>query len=97
MSGIYITGMEMPKNCRECILEQPFANYSCAITGKSYSWGLSGRPSDCPLFHVPDHGRLIDGDFAEADLVHDYAYAAAKMVRGYPTIIPADKGGETDG
>ena len=39
---------------------------------------------------LPLHGRLIDGDRAEKELAFDYAYAAAKMVKEMPTIIPAD-------
>ena len=40
---------------------------------------------------VPQHGRLIDGDKLEEELNFDYAYAAAKICRNAPTIIPADK------
>ena len=30
---------------------------------KSYNWGLTTRPSDCPLIAVQTpHGRLIDAD-----------------------------------
>jgi hypothetical protein len=58
--SILIKGMKMPKTCRECPLEQPYDGYNCAITGKSYSWALSDRPSDCPLVPVPPHGDLID-------------------------------------
>ena len=42
---------EMPKGCWAC----PFAvgkHYECLFTQKSYNWGLTTRPSDCPLVEV---------------------------------------------
>ena len=54
--------IEMPKGCWAC----PFAVgkfYECLFTKKSYNWGLTTRPSDCPLIEVQSpHGRLIDAD-----------------------------------
>lgn len=35
-------------------------------------------------------GPLIDQDYAVSDLVHDYAYAAADMIRNHNIVIPAD-------
>lgn len=72
--GVYIKGMEMPKDCPMC----PFANYDmfntfsgCDITSgkrwavkndKDYAES-STRPDWCPLIEVPEpHGRLIDAD-----------------------------------
>lgn len=58
--SILIKKMEMPKGCWAC----PFAvgkHYECLFTKKSYNWGLTTRPSDCPLVEVPTpHGDLID-------------------------------------
>jgi hypothetical protein len=42
------------------------------------------------MVEIPAHGRLIDGDRAEKELAFDYAYAAAKMVKEMPTVIPAE-------
>ena len=59
--SILIKKMEMPKGCWAC----PFAVgklYECLFTKKSYNWGLTTRPSDCPLVDVQPHGRLIDKD-----------------------------------
>lgn len=64
--SIYIKGLQMPQTCRECPLEQPNDSYNCAINGKSYSWGLTHRPHDCPLIEVPPHGRLINADALRA-------------------------------
>ena len=49
--SILIKKMEMPKGCWAC----PFAvgkYYECLFTKKSYNWGLTTRPSDCPLIEV---------------------------------------------
>lgn len=42
--------MEMPKNCLDCPLQGGAAD--CRLTGKTYNWGLTTRPSDCPLIEV---------------------------------------------
>lgn len=56
---------EMSKGCWMC----PFAvgkHYECLFTQKSYNWGLTTRPSDCPLIEVPTpRGRLIDAESLE--------------------------------
>lgn len=66
MSDVLIRGMEMPTRCGECLLaklsptgESIICNYMLSRV----SW--EERPFDCPLVHVPPHGRLI----AEADAV----------------------------
>ena len=98
MSGIYIPGMEMPKNCRFCKLAQTDDGYVCSITGDAYSWGLDGPPSDCPLVPVPPHGDLIDYDFCIENyvLLHDDdgnpVYAVRmRDINNAPTIIPAEE------
>lgn len=58
--GVYIKGMEMPTSCLSCPLQGGTAD--CRLTQKTYNWGLSERPSDCPIVPVPPHGRLIDAD-----------------------------------
>lgn len=91
--SVYIPSMVMPKNCRECPLEQPYDGYNCAVNKRSYSWGLIGRPSDCPLVPIPDHGDLIDADALCEGLASNHPVVIhAKCA---PTIIPADKEGET--
>ena len=90
--SVYIKGMEMPFGCGEC----PFVEGSvvsgellliCKANGKLYG----GKPGDCPLVPVPDHGRLIDADAllaTERETFEDYHISEA------PTIIPADEEGE---
>lgn len=99
MSGIYIHGMEMPKRCQECPFERPYNGYNCAITKRSCSWGLTGRPSYCPLVPVPPHGRLGDMDAIARKIKRfgDYVDFTKDEIAGwfengdFETIIPADK------
>ena len=60
---------EMPKGCWAC----PFAvgkYYECLFTKKTSNWGLTTRPSDCPLIEVPTpHRRLGDLDKLKYDIV----------------------------
>lgn len=71
--GIYIKGMEMPKNCAVCRLERDlFGRVVCFgfEDGRAlYKDDLppvgsdERRPSWCPLIEIPiPHGRLIDAD-----------------------------------
>ena len=101
MSGIYISGMEMPTTCAKCPLGhfnakryaiECYAEYHT----KLFDYDLARHSTNpfCPLIPVPDHGDLIDRDKAVQDLRMDYAYAAAKIVALQATIIPADKEGE---
>ena len=68
--SILIKKMEMPKGCWAC----PFAvgkHYECLFTKKSSNWGLTTRPSDCPIVEVPTtHGRLGDLDKLKSKFRH---------------------------
>lgn len=100
---------EMPKGCWAC----PFAvgkHYECLFTKKSYNWGLTTRPSDCPLVEVPTpHGRLIDADALKqegADVHMDYVcdgYVedttwgySDDLLDSQPTIIEAEGSEDED-
>ena len=80
MSGVYVKGLEMPKEGTVIVIYK--------LNGKFYA-SVHGTEL-CPLIPVPDHGDLIDRDEAVRDLRMDYAYAAAKIVALQPTIIPAE-------
>jgi hypothetical protein len=64
--GVYIKGMEMPKNCMLCpfCVEEadPANGEMCMVTGKLMPPCNRERLDDCPLVPVPPHGRLIDAD-----------------------------------
>ena len=84
--------IEMPKGCWAC----PFAvgkHYECLFTKKSYNWGLTTRPSDCPLVEVPPHGRLIDADKATEESMKRTGKRLLAIDTA-PTIIEAEEDGE---
>lgn len=88
MSGIYIPGMEMPKGLGKTITIYPNGMVRVWVNNKG-----SGELLEQRAVPVPDHGDLIDRDETVKTLSHDYAYAAADMVRDdMPTIIPAEEG-----
>ena len=72
--GVYITGMEMPKNCEECQCsywtEGVHHDY-CQAVGydTEIHYGEKDRPQWCPLIEIPEpHGRLIDADALLEDM-----------------------------
>ena len=78
--GVYIKGMKMPKDCREC----PFEGYHIDI-GQTYCMAclkvlatafkpisFDGRSKWCPLVEVSEpHGRLIDAEKLKNEYPHD--------------------------
>lgn len=89
--GVYIKGMEMPKVTTRFII---FADGRVEDEDDS-AYKYSAVP-------VPPHGRLIDGDIAEAicfteedengkDFCDGILYAA-DWISEQPTIIPAEEG-----
>lgn len=79
--GVYIKGMDMPTDCIFCPMFHG-AWTMCSVLNKTT--GVRGRPDDCPLVPVPDHGRLIDADKIPERYVEVRDLA--------PTIIPAEEG-----
>lgn len=63
MSGVYIKGMEMPKNCDVC----PFNVFKICLIN-TLQEGKYTVTHSCPLIPVPDHGRLIDADAYKAEM-----------------------------
>ena len=104
MSGVYIRGMEMPKNCTDCDFRKKAAHeylsdcLLCPFTGNVTPY--TKRDVTCPLIPVPDHGRLIDADALDADLEKqdmktgewDAIGFSISEIDNAPTIIPCDKG-----
>lgn len=103
--SILIKDMSMPKNCLSCPLQGGTAD--CRLTQKTYNWGLTERPSDCPLVPVPPHGRLIDADELHSALrkrAKEFSNSeygegvkcgladAREYIKIAPTIIPAEEG-----
>lgn len=104
MADILIHGMEMPTSCAVC----PFENYGDCYGGKvkvimdidDYV-SVGKRHPRCPLFSVPDHGRLIDADALERGLRQMAKYQTGERQQGIlgccetirlaKTIIPASE------
>ena len=78
--GVYIKGIEMPKNCDKCIYSAWSNFYQIYVCNavrknepalfdgkqtKSTAVARSARADNCPLIPVPPHGRLIDADALE--------------------------------
>lgn len=97
--GIYIKGMEMPKNCFECIFAydewcyaikptDPNAKYLAAKTKPLIA--INPRPTWCPLIEVPPHGDLIDRDalMSGVDDGDDFMFVWA--ITDAPTIIESE-------
>lgn len=96
--GVYIKGMEMPKNCWECPCDYgSFGECVCGLTEKTTRKFREKRRDDCPLVEVPNHSRLIDVnellEHAWRDKL-DSRELIAKMIDGAPTVIPASEVGE---
>lgn len=67
MSGIYITGMEMPTSCFYCPFRRKVDpdDIMCIVTREVFEETFAGtietrNRGNCPLVPVPDHGDLID-------------------------------------
>ena len=75
--SLFIKGMKMPKNCRDCIWiqrDRPAGKVYCTATDPWLDISrvlINSRHDCCPLIEVPPHGRLIDAD-AVIDLVMQY-------------------------
>ena len=104
--SVLIKGMTMPKSCRQCSLylqsmdSERNVYENCAVNAKSYNWGLSERPSDCPLVPISPHGRLIDADAFERDNQYfwnrdfinpKYEDTLADLINAAPTVIEAER------
>lgn len=92
--GVYIKGMEVPKRCdARCPFYGFKSIYDCSITKKAYNWGLTTRPSDCPLIPVPDHGSLIEAERLKEVFHRNVVCGDAfdQLIDIAPTIIPSDK------
>jgi len=100
--GVYIKGMEMPKSCRDCGIEQE--GFWCgALDGYQNTRCFTHeRREDCPLVPVPPHGDLIERKTAYDSLLDGmvmtgYQSRALDCIAEYrvPTVIPASGEGET--
>ena len=99
--GVYIQGMEMPKNCHSCpMCLMRFCQAGDRELSERETRPNPKRPEDCPLVPVPPHGDLIDRDaLVKSDRMvgklmmygGEYVYTQEEIDRA-PTIIEAEEG-----
>lgn len=106
---ILIKDMEMPTRCFSCpMCDVENAEVNCAISHGSYieyrevdpNVAIQERPSWCPIVELPPHGRLIDEDaliskINYTDDFYETPFVDWDDILEAPTVIPADKDGET--
>lgn len=94
--SVLIKGMEMPKTCGKCQIKNAIECNRWKLVRSV----VLDRHKDCPLVTVQPHGRLIDGDVAEAITVNfdeakgdfwDGILYAADWISKQPTIVPAEE------
>lgn len=111
--SILIPGMEMPIDCCDCPMSGDYRMCCSLMPGVPALYAeftdaikTNRRHKDCPLIHVPPHGRLGDMDELYAHLNEWYLtnrggmypteamYIRAMLVgiKDAPTIIPAEEG-----
>ena len=101
--GVYIKDMEMPTSCWDCPLN--YDSIDCMVADIALREKGGGdllyeheRASQCPLVHVPLHGRCIDADallkgcerVATEYATREYAFSQS-AIENAPTIIPAEE------
>ena len=98
--GVYIKGMEMPKNCIECRFRQyEYCDLQrqdvYAVNIMDYALSLERHPN-CPLVEIQPHGQLVDADaptveLMDSDLDHlqrDDWREVIQIVTDAPTVNP---------
>ena len=99
--GVYIN-MEMPTSCGYCPLRHEARDGDECYLGASLT-EYQKRPDDCPLVHVPEHGRLVDADRLLSERMKRMYYHLPNGdtaipiidVENAPTIIPESAKEET--
>ena len=93
MSGVYIKGMKMPKNCRTCkLIDYDRGCYRCIVT--TAPCDPNYKNENYPLVYIPPHGRCIDADALCKDgcgNCYGCPYDVC-IIANAPTIIPAEEG-----
>lgn len=99
--SVLIKGMEMPKRCEKCRCCKTYEKgIYCTLTITPILGNGNARLDNCPLIEVPPHGRLIDADaliskIQYTDDFYETPFVDWDDILDAPTVIPADKDGET--
>lgn len=110
--GVYIKGLKMPKHCWQCAFKDCDDNCAVmyAIERKNISvfetWGEGRVPNWCPLVELPDHGDLIEREYAIGSACSGRIRAlpttedgedwirveeVRQSIKSVPAVIPADR------
>lgn len=103
--SILIKGVETPKGCAFCrIGKRNGKKMVCPLCDEEWDirdpMSADHRLDNCPLVHVPPHGRLIDADaLLQSHSVSDGiyfsdAYIPATAIKSAPTVIQAEEAEE---
>ena len=103
--SVLIRGMKMPENCYKCPLRRRDGmDIVCPVAHERFSVAdvniLEYRLDNCPLVHVPPHGRLIEAETIMKFITDglnsgEFGYDQTKVlteIQYAPTIIPAKEG-----
>lgn len=90
--SVLIKGLKMPKEgCKDCLLVKRGRVYDiCPFLKRAVNGNVErgGKPYDCPLIELPDHGDLIDRDALNATDSWEWIRHDA------PVVIPAERSEE---
>lgn len=91
--SILIKSLKMPKEgCKDCLLVKRGHVFDiCPFLKREVNGNVErgGKPYDCPLVELPDHGRLVDVDVMERMFLK--ATGVSISFNGVPTVIPAER------
>ena len=98
MSGVYISGMEMPPTCRKCRCCKRYdRGIYCALTATLIIGDENTKLDNCPLIPVPPHYDLIDHNAlkiavmdCDAETRIDFLKHAMDCINKAPVVIPSD-------
>lgn len=102
--SVLIKGMKMPTSCKNCELAKHFDGYNendCPFNAFSFY--------DCPLVELPEHGDLIEREYAIASACSGRIRAlpttedgedwirveeVRQSIKSVPVVIPAERSEE---
>jgi len=98
MADILIRGMEAPQCCGECPFQASRWTGDFCSAGQfmlDIDFDYRDKHPKCPLATLPEgHGRLIDANELELDLVRHNGAIGFELIGNAPTIVPAEGGAD---
>jgi len=94
--SILIKGMKMPKDgCKDCLLVKRGNVFDiCPFLKREVNGNVErgGKPYDCPIVELPDHGDLLDKDELSMLVGESFEYFLARLGLKCPkAVIPAER------